>query len=305
MKCSRCAAELPDTSTFCSRCGAANPSAQLTTSGFSYLPAGAPPWPASVPGRYSYGAGSPAPVQPTAPRLTEKSGRSVGRTLMTLALILLITLLVGIGSTLGVLASQGRFSPQAAATKKAVVVPTPAQATPAPTTSAQGSQLPAPTSFKATTVKDVNAALEYPSDWVQDALQTTSDGTLLGIHTPTTEQVTIGFSLMRYSTSISATITSPDQINQSNVQGFGTLTGVSNVQAVPSTGSAPTIGGASWMEQDFTLENSNNVQIDLMSIAVEHNKVYYNILVSAPASYYTEALQKDIQPMFSSFKFLS
>lgn len=307
MKCSRCAAELPDSSVFCSMCGAANPSGQLTTSSFSYLPAGAPPWPASVPGRYAYGAGSPAPVQPTTPHLTEKSGRSVGRTVMTFALILLITLLVGVGGTLGVLASQGHFSPQApAATKKVVVQPTQAtSATPAPTTSAQTNQLPDPTSFKLTSVKDVNAALEYPSNWVQDALQKTTDGNSLGIHSPQAQQLGISFFLMRFSTSTSATITSPDQINQSNVQQFSTLTGVSNMQTLPSNGSAPTIGGTSWMELDASFTNANSVKLDLTSISVEHNKLYYNIVVLAPDAYYTEAMQKYIQHMFTTFKFLS
>jgi hypothetical protein len=310
MKCSRCAAELPDSSVFCSMCGAANPSSQLTTSSFSYLPAGAPPWPASVPGRYSYGAGSPAPVQPITPHLPEKSGRSVARTVMTFALILLITLLVGVGGTLGVLASQGHFSPQAPAAAKKVVVPqtqnTPAtSATPAPTTSAQTNQLPDPTSFKLTSVKDVNAALEYPSNWVQDALQKTTDGNSLGIHSPQAQQLGISFFLMRFSTSTSDTITSPDQINQSNIQQFSTLTGVSNMQTLPSNGSAPTIGGTSWMELDASFTNANSVKLDLTSISVEHNKLYYNIVVVAPDAYYTEAMQKYIQHMFTTFKFLS
>ena len=107
MKCSRCAAELPDSSTFCSSCGAASPSGQLTTSSsFSYLPVGAPPWPASAPGRY--GADSAVPAQPATLQQAEKVRRPVLRTALTVALILLITLLVGVGGTLGVLASEGR-----------------------------------------------------------------------------------------------------------------------------------------------------------------------------------------------------
>jgi hypothetical protein len=308
MKCSRCAAELPDSSTYCSRCGAANPTGQLTTSGFSYLPAGAPPWPASVPGRYQYGAGASAPVQSSEPRLTERSGRSALGTLMTVVLILLISLLVGVGGTLGVLASQGRLSPQPAAKKAVVAVqaqPTPG-ATPASTTAASsGNQLPTPTSFKTTSVKDVNVALEYPSSWVQDALQKTTDGTLLDIHSPTSQQIGIGFSLMRYSSATSTTFTSADEINQGNVQGFSQLTGVTNMQTVPSTGSAPTIGGVTWTELDASFSNSNSVKIDLMSMVVKHNDIYYNILVLAPDIYYPEAMQKYIQHIFSTFKFLS
>ena len=311
MKCSRCAAELPDSSIFCSTCGAANPSGQLTSSSFSYLPAGAPPWPTSVPGSYSYGAGSSAPVQPTTSRPTEKSGRSVGRTVLTIALILLITLLVGVGGTLGVLASQGRFLSHSVASTKKVIVPqaqatsaatTGTQATPAATAAAQGNQLPTPTSFKSTSVKDVNAALEYPTGWVQEALQKSTEGTSLGIRSP--QQIGISFFLMRFSTSTSATITSPDQINQSNVQGFSQVSGVSNMQTQPSTGSAPTIGGTSWMELDATFTN-NSIKMDLVSISVKHSSVYYNIAIVAPDVYYTEAMQKYIQHMFTTFKFLS
>ncbi len=306
MKCSRCAAELPDSSTFCSTCGAANPSGQLTTSSFSYLPAGAPPWPASAPGRYPYGASSPALVQLTAPRLTEKAGRTMGRTILTFALIVLITLLVGVGSTLGVLASQGHFSAHpAAATKKAVAVPTQTQATPASTSTAQGNQLPAATSFKLTSVKDVNAALEYPSSWVQDALQKSTNATSLSIHTPQQGQIVINFSVTRYTDSLSATVTSPEVINQSIAQQFGQQNSLTNQQTIPSTGSPPTIGGTTWSELETSYLTSSSNKIDLMTVSVLHGKDYYNIFVFAPDSYYTEAIQKYIQHMFTTFKFLS
>jgi hypothetical protein len=302
MKCSRCAAELPDSSTFCSSCGAVNPSVQVATSSFSYLPAGAPPWPASTPARSAYVNGSIAPIQAPPSRSSEKSRRSPGK-IMSSILILLIPLIIGVGGTLGVLASHGRFSSATAAPKKVVVAP--AQTTPAATASTQGSQLPTPTSFTSASVKDVNAALEYPAGWVEDALQKSTDSTSLGIHSPTQEQIGISFYLVRFSNTISATITSTDQVNQSNVQQFSGISGVSNVQTVPSTGSVPTIGGTAWKELDMTFMNTNNVKIDVMSMAVEHNKVYYNIVVLAPDVYYPEAMQKYIQHMFTTFKFLS
>jgi hypothetical protein len=303
MKCSRCAAELPDSSTFCSSCGAANPSGQLSTSSFSYLPAGAPPWPMSIPARSAYANGSVAPVQALPSRSAEKSGRSIGK-VMSAVLILLIPLVIGVGGTLGVLASQGHFS--SAPAKKVVVAQvqaTPA-ATPAATAAAQGNQLPTPTSFKLASVKDVNVALEYPSSWVQDALQKSTDGTSLGIHPPQAQQIGISFFLMRFSTSASATISSPGQINQSNVQQFSQLSGVTNMQTLPSTSPAPTIGGTSWTELDASFMNGS-VKLDLMSMSVDHNKIYYNIAVVVPDVYYTEAMQKYIERMYTSFKFLS
>jgi hypothetical protein len=260
----------------------------------------------SIPARSAYANGSVASIQAPSSRSAEKSGRSIGK-VMSAVLILLIPLIIGVGGTLGVLASQGHFSSAPATTKKVVVAQvqaTPA-ATPAATAAAQGNQLPTPTSFKLASVKDVNVALEYPSSWVQDALQKSTDGTSLGIHPPQTEQIGISFFLMRFSTSTSATISNPDQINQSNVQQFSQLSGVSDMQTLPSTSPAPMIGGISWTELDASFMNSSNVKLDLMSMSVDHNKIYYNIAVVVPDVYYTEAMQKYIEHMYTTFKFLS
>ena len=140
---------------------------------------------------------------------------------------------------------------------------------------------------------------------MQDALQKSTDGTSLGIHPPQAQQIGISFFLMRFSTSTSATISSADQINQSNVQQFSQLTGVSNMQTLPATSPAPTIGGISWTELNATFMNSSNVKLDLISMSVEHNKIYYNIAVVLPDVYYTQAMQKYIEHMYTTFKFLS
>jgi len=307
MKCSRCAAELPDSSTFCSSCGAANPSGQLSTSSFSYLPAGAPPWPMSTPARSAYANGSVAPVTPPS-KSTEKSGRSIGK-VMSAVLILLIPLVIGVGGTLGVLASQGRFSSATAATKKVTVAQvqaTPAAATPAAATpAATGNQLPTPTSFKSATAKDVNIALEYPSTWVQDALQKTTNGTSLVIHPPQQQQIIVGFSVTRYIDSFSATLSSAGQINQGIALDFGQQNSLTSQQTMASTGDLPPIGGAVWTKLETSYLTSGSNKIDLMTASVLHNKDYYNIYVYAPDAYYPEAMQKYIQHMFASFKFLS
>jgi len=59
------------------------------------------------------------------------------------------------------------------------------------------------------------------------------------------------------------------------------------------------------MELDATFTNSSSVKIDLATISVEHNKAYYNIAILSPDLYYSEAMQKYIQHMFTTFKFLS
>ncbi len=303
MKCSRCAAELPDSSTFCSSCGAASPSGQLSTSSFSYLPAGAPPWPMSVPARSAYANGSVAPVQAPPSRYVEKSTRSLGK-VMSAVLILLIPLVIGVGGTLGVLASQGRFSSTPAAAKKVTVAQV--QATPAATPAAsQGNQLPTPTSFKSATAKDVNIALEYPSTWVQDAPQKTTNGTILAIHPPQQEQIVVGFSVTRYIDSFSATLSGASEINQGIALDFGQQNNLTNQQTMSSTGDLPPIGGAVWTKLETSYLTSGNNKIDLMTASVLHNKDYYNIYVYAPDVYYPEAMQKYIQHMFVTFKFLS
>jgi zinc-ribbon domain len=302
MKCSRCAAELPDTSTFCSSCGTANPSVQVATSSFSYLPAGAPPWPASTPTRSPYANGSMAPVQASPSKSADKSRSSPGK-IMSSILILLIPLVIGVGGTLGVLFSQGRFSSATAAPKKVVVAQV--QATPAATTASQGTQLPTPTSFKSATAKDVNVALEYPSTWVQDALQKTTDGTSLAIHPPQEQQIIVGFSITRYMDTYSATLSSADQINQEIALGFGQQNSLTNQQTMASTGNLPSMGGAVWTKLETSYLTSGSNKIDLMTASVLHNKDYYSIYVYAPDAYYPEAMQKYIQHMFTSFKFLS
>jgi hypothetical protein len=299
MKCSRCAAELPDSSTFCSSCGAANPSGQLSTSSFSYLPAGAPPWPMNVPARSAYANGSVGPVQAPPSRYVEKSSRSLGK-VMSIVLILLIPLVIGVGGTLGVLASQGRLFSTPAAAKKVTV--TQVQATPA---ASQGNRLPTPTSFKSATAKDVNIALEYPSTWIQDAPQKTTNGTILAIHPPQQQQIVVGFSVTRYIDSFSATLSSASEINQGIALDFGQQNSLTNQQTMASTGDLPSIGGVAWTKLETSYLTSGNNKIDLMTASVLHNKDYYNIYVYAPDAYYPEAMQKYIQHMFITFKFLS
>jgi hypothetical protein len=256
----------------------------------------------SVPARSAYANGSVAPVTPPS-RSTEKSGRSIGK-VMSAVLILLIPLVIGVGGTLGVLASQGHFSSAPAAAKKVTVAQvqaTPAAATPA----ASGNQLPTPTSFKSATAKDVNIALEYPSTWVQDAVQKTTNGTSLVIHPPQQQQIIVGFSVTRYIDSFSATLSSADQINQGIALDFGQQNSLTGQQTMASTGDLPSIGGAVWTKLETSYSTSGNNKIDLMTASVLHNKDYYNIYVYAPDAYYPEAMQKYIQHMFTSFKFLS
>jgi hypothetical protein len=306
MNCSRCAAELPESATFCSRCGATTASGSLTSSVFSYLPAGAPPWPATVPAKPVYAPGNVATAPSAAVAPVSKPKRSAGSVVRTVALIVLAPL-VGIGITLSILASQGLFPPSSANARPGnAVIPKQQQATAVaatPTAAPQGS-LPTPTSFKTTNSKDVNISVQYPNDWIAETPQKSSSFTSLIIHTPQQQQTGIEFFVARYTDTTSASITSPDEINQANVTGIGQQQTDTNVQIVSS--GQPTIGGTKWVQEDATyVDSTSNTKIHFVTISAQHNKIYYNIAFLVPDMYYSEAMQKYLQHMLDSFQFLS
>jgi hypothetical protein len=307
MNCSRCAAELPESATFCPRCGTTTASGSFTSSTFSYLPAGAPPWPTTVPSRSLYATGASVSSQPVGTAPAKRPGRSAGSIVATVALIVL-TPLVGIGITLGILTSQGLFPPgSASAQPRSNVVSKQPTVSATATPTAQGNQLPAPTSFKTTNSKDVNVSVQYPGDWVAETPQKSTSFTSLIIHTPQQEQAGIEFFVARYTDATSAAITNPDEINQANVSGISQQQTDSNVQIVPSSPSSqPTIGGTKWSQVDATyVDSTSSTKIHFVTISAQHNKIYYNIAFLMPDQYYNEAMQKYIQHMLDSFEFLS
>ena len=235
-----------------------------------------------------------------------KPRRSTGSIVTTVALIVLAPLL-GIGITLGILASQGLFPPGSAnAQPRNNIIAKQQPATPvaaATPTTTQGS-LPAPTSFKTTNSKDVNVSVQYPGDWVAETPQKSTSFTSLIIHTPQQQQTGIEFFVARYTDTTSATITSPDEINQANVSGIGQQQTDANVQIVSS--GQPTIGGTKWSQEDATyVDGTSSMKIHFVTISAQHNKIYYNIAFLVPDQYYGEAMQKYIQHMLDSFQFLS
>ncbi len=303
MNCSRCAAQLPEAATFCPRCGTTTTTGLFTSSTFSYLPPGAPPWPSTVPARPAYATGTIASSLPAGAVPTSKPRRSARSIVAIVALIVLVPL-VGIGITLGVLTSQGLFPPGSASAQPrnniikqgTVVVATP--------TTTQSGQLPAPTSFKTTNSKDVNVSVQYPGTWVAETPQKSSNYTSLIIHTPQQQQTGIGFFVTRYTDATSATLTSPDEINQANLSGVSQQQSDANVQVVSSA--QPTIGGTKWSQEDATyVDSTSNTRYHFVTISALHNKVYYNIAFLMPDQYFNEAMQKYIQHMLDSFQFLS
>src|SRR5213080_2658383 len=132
MTCPQCNADLPDSTAFCPRCGSS-----IRPATFSYLPAGAPAWPTTVPQMPLYRAAANAETTQedanlSAGKIVPGPRRSARSILVIIALLILVPL-IGAGATLGMLWANGQFS--ANATKASVHVPLPRQQTPAATSS--------------------------------------------------------------------------------------------------------------------------------------------------------------------------
>lgn len=332
MTCPRCSADLPDSATFCQKCGTS-----LRPNAFSYLPEGTPTWPTMVPQNTSYMTSVSSPVadtsavgmmadksavgtinrplrsgvqdekSPTAPQ-PEKPRRSVRSTLFIVG-VLLLSALIGGGASLGILWANGQLFPNnAAQTAVRVTVPTPTAASATPVASAtptqQGNQLPTPTSFQTLKITDLGISVKSPSDWQQIGPQPTSSNDMeVALVPPQSEQIGIALFIKRISATNSASLKSPAEANQQNITEFSTVSGVNNLKA--SATSQPTIAGVTWSEQDATFTSDQGDNYHYSTIAVQHNKLYYTISFYIPDVFHDEAVQKYIQPILNSFQFLS
>lgn len=299
MQCSQCQTELPDSATICPRCGTANEQPNQPVM-FSYLPAGTPPWPITVPQRPSYASAPAAPASFSKSQET-KPRRSLRSILLAVAVLVLVPIF-GVAFTLTNLYFNGDLFPRHAAAHKVQTSQAPAQSTPQVTASAtaQSNVLPAPAAFKKTSNTDVNMSLKYPSDW---QLQPSNDTNSHSIGLTPSQQIPIKIIIARFSDSFSASITSPDEVNQgitSEVE-----QGTTNVQTIKPANPQPTIGGVQWQQTEGAYTDSNGNRVHIASITVQRNKIYYNILVLSLDQVYTEATQKYIQPILNSVQFLS
>jgi hypothetical protein len=318
MKCLECGADLLDSATFCPRCGTPT----STTTSFSYLPVGAPPWPATVPqGTSSTATAVKDPAQTAASArsaVEAKPRRSVG-SIFTAFLLLLLSVVVGVGATLAILTATGSIASTTTASRQVIHLPTPIPTTTAaatgtgttgagtpaatPTTGAQGNRLPAPSSFVLVKFADLGISMKYPAEWIQEKPQTTANFTAIDVHPQ--QQIGIDFVVQRLSSSGSAQIKSVDVLNQSVLQPGSNSANVQNYKQIQPVNPAPTIAGIQWAEQDATFTNSQGILFHSVSISVLHNNQYYNINFLAPDVVYTEAMQKYYSQMLSSLQFIS
>lgn len=241
----------------------------------------------------------------SARRAAEKPRRSVGSILIMVALFILVPV-IGVGATLGALWANGEIGVRAA--HPAVAVSTVTRQTPTAssgttTPSAQGNQLPTPTALQTTTSPEVGIKVQYPSDWVKEAPQSSSDSSSFAVHPQSAQHLGIDLYFQRFSATISSTINSSTELNQSNITSFSSFQGVHNMQLITPPASQRTIGGASWDEQDASFTNDNGTLFHFTTLSVKHNKMYYNITFYSPDVYYNEAMQKYFQPILDSLQF--
>jgi hypothetical protein len=221
--------------------------------------------------------------------------------------LFILSILVGGGLTFGILYANGQklsFGPQP--TQAPVQLPTPGpSSTSTPLTpTAQGNQLPTPTAFQTANSSQLGIKLQYPADWVEDPAQQTSAGdTFLRFHPQ--QPLNVLFIVGRLSASNSSTAANTSQLNQGNIQGFGSANNLTNPQILTNTPQHPTIGGISWDEQDATYLASNGESFHVVSVSVKHNKLYYTIIYFALTSAYDEAMQKYYSQMLNTFQFTS
>lgn len=314
MKCLECYADIPDSATSCPRCGTPT----RATSSFSYLPAGAPPWPTAVPAGITTTEKQTAEtVAPsTAKRVTSEKPRRSGGSIVTSFLLLILSIVVGVGATLGILAATGSlaFPGTSTAPRQVANLPTPiptSVATPVtgtpsaatPTTGTQTNQLPTPSSFVAVKVAEVGISLKYPADWIQEKPQTTANFSAVELHPQ--QQLGIDFVVQRFSSTLSAQAKSVDEVNQTILQPTPNDTNIHNFKVVQPGNVTPSIAGVQWTELDATFTNSQGLLFHEVSISVKHNNLYYNINYLAPDIVYNQAMQKYYSQMLSSFQFLS
>jgi hypothetical protein len=271
-------------------------------------------WPTTVPQDLSYGVRSdlqPAQlVQKEVSPAVAKSAVAPKRSRLGIPGVVglfILSILIGGGLTLGILYANGQqLSFGAQPTQPPVRLPTPgASSTPGSSTpAAQGTQLPTPTAFQSANSAELGILIQYPSDWVEDpAQQTTAGNTFVSFHPQ--QQLPVSFDIGRLSANNSSQVANTDEINQANIQGFGSVNNLLNLKMLTDTPLHRTIGGIIWDEQDATYSTSSGAVIHVVCISVKHNKIYYNILFFAPSNVYDEAVQKYYSKMLNTFKFTS
>jgi len=233
--------------------------------------------------------------------------RRSARSILVIIALLILVPLIGAGATLGMLWANGQFS--ANATKASVHVPLPRQQTPAATSSptSTSSQLPIPTSFQtisSTSSNTLGIAMKYPGDWVETPTTQPTQYGLVSADFHPQQQLGIDFTIKRIPSKSLSGATIQD-VNQANIDSFGSYKNVNNLHSITSPNAQLTVGGAQWTEQDAGFTDNNSLPYHFTVLSVLHNQYYYSFTFYAPNDNYAEAMQKYFQPILNSFQFHS
>lgn len=319
MLCPRCNTELSDSASICPQCGtpvSAPVPLQPQISSFSYLPAGAPQWPATATPQMPFEiagqtrrtdtnalVASRNELEPDQPRRKPGSLR-----LPTLLLLLFASILVGGGLAYGAVALQksanGSQQPAHAISLTPAAAATATPGALSPTPSATGNQLPTPISFQRGVSTDLGFSIQFPSGWIQEKTQQDSNGNRGIVFHPST-RLLVTLIISQISAANSAQVTNTSDINTANIQGFGTANSLPTPQLPTNTPTTRTISGVTWQEEDAVFTTSSGTAIHVVSLAVKHSVYYYNILFFAPVSAYDEAMSKYYTKMLDTFQFTS
>jgi hypothetical protein len=304
MICSQCTTELPAMAPTCPECGSSIPRGQSTT--FSYLPPGTPSWPVRVPEKLPYlvesKAGKQFKARAKANVKVKNRASSLTRRIISIVLILLITPLLGILTTIGIFAIQGRFPPNSHASPSSLsrLPGTSGNANPF---SSSASVLPPPTASKLTSDATMNISVQCPSDWTVGPADQSGNPDITEFPITQPGQL-IRMYIARFSNNASSQISGPDDLNSALIGQMSQQ--FSGVTTVTSPNASPTIGSDQWMAQDATYMGRDLTKSHFATITVLHNhQNYYNINFVVPQSLYEQAMQDYIQPILNSFKFSS
>ena len=304
MICPQCNADLPDSTAFCPRCGSS-----IRPATFSYLPAGAPPWPTTDPQMPFHRVGPTAEAtledaNLSTAKIAPRPRRPLSSILLVIALLILVPV-VGVGATLGMLWANGQFS--TTPTRASVQVPTPQASAAASSPTATSGQLPTPTSFQtisSTSSNTLGIAMKYPGGWVETPTTQPTQYGLVSADFHPQQQLGIDLTIKRIP-SKSLTGATIQDVNQANIDSFGTDQNVKNLHTITSPTTQQSVGGVQWTEQDASFTDPNSLPYHFTVLSVLHNQYYYSFTFYAPNNNYNEAMQKYFQPMLSSFQFQS
>ena len=290
-------------------------STSFASSASPYLPTGVPAWPTAVaPAQMPYPAVAANANVVSAPHMfvqngaraerRPRAGLSARNLLIGLAVLILVPL-IGAGITYGTAYLNGGISahaPEKSANVSQIPTAQPTTSSGTPSTGTTGT-LPTPTSFVAmssASQKLIGFLIKYPNGWQEQPASTQSDGSVSVAFAPQ-QQLGIEMFITRYPAAAGKT----SDVNQGQLQSLSSVSGISNLQIVQPQTPQQSIGGEKWDELDATFSNSNGNTFHVVSVTVKHGSYLFNILYASPSTYYDEAIQKYIQPMLDSFKFLS